>query len=141
VNAADQLRAVVSRLSDYRDLLPKLGEFVADTQRLNIEQSRTPSGVPYRPLAASTLKARGEGHPYGDKPLLDTTNMYQSIHFREIDASSVFAGPSIEQADYFPNVNQGTDRIPARTFIGLRPEDRPEIRDILSEWIVGQLAR
>jgi hypothetical protein len=137
LEAAEQVRGVVNRLSDFSALLPRLGELAMDSQKENIEESRSPEGVPFIPLAESTIAQRGSGHPYGDKPLLDTTNMYQSIHYEVRSADAVFAGPSMEQADYFPFVTSG--RRVARQFIGLRAEDRQEISDVVSEWIVEVL--
>lgn len=139
MDAVAAIEEVVAKLGDFSALLPRLGMLAMDTQKMNIEESRSPDGVTYRALAESTVKARGESHPYGDKPLLDTTNMYQSIHFVELDESSVFAGPSMTQADYFPFVNEGHKGIPARTFIGLRPDDREEIQSVVASWVMDQL--
>jgi len=138
-SAADAIEEIVTKLSDFSALLPRLGELAMDTQKMNIEESRSPEGVPFRVLAPSTLAARGPAHPYGDKPLLDTTNMYQSIHYEVRGEDEVFAGPSLAQADYFPFVNQGHAGVPARSFIGLRPEDRDEIRNTVASWVMGQL--
>lgn len=134
-NAATSLRALMAKLEDTSALMPKLGEHAMDSQKLNIEESRSPNGAPFKPLKNS----RRPGHPYGNKPLIDTSRMYQSIHYRVRSRSEVFSGPDLNAAPYFPRQNQGTGRIPARTFIGLRPEDANELRDLAAEWLAGVL--
>ena len=124
-DAAGQLRGMMTRLLNHSELLPKLGEMATVSQKGNIEESREPDGTPYPPLK----HVRPDG---SDHPLFDTGVMYDSIHW-EIDAvDSVFSGPSLSAAPYFPNQNQGAPgaHIPARVFIGLRAEDVTEAEDL-----------
>jgi phage gpG-like protein len=133
LTAAEQIQKVMEKLGDFTTLLPQFGALGMDSLKMNIEQGVDPSGVAFADLAPSTIAARGEGHPYGSKPLLDTTNMYQSIHFEVKDANTAWAGPSMEQADYFPFVTEGGANRPARQFIGFRGEDPEEMADLVAE--------
>ena len=134
-NAGGDLRAGMARLANLSATLDKLGDLAMNSQKKNIEESRSPEGDTYDELK----HPRRPGHPYGNKPLLDTTNMYQSMHYERRGDDAVFAGPSFVQAEYFPFVNQGRPRkgVPARTFIGIRSEDREEIRGITGAHVVA----
>jgi phage gpG-like protein len=146
-NGGDAMRATMQRLLNTRDLARKGGELLMDSQKKNIEESRMPDGEEFPPLKLERPNRRGapiadgwggdvvrysvREHPYAHKPLLDTTNMYQSIHYEVLDDHEAFAGPSLAQAPYFPHQNQGAPRrgIPARTFIGIRSEDVTSLED------------
>lgn len=132
-DAAGDLRASMVRLGSVDPLLEKLGDHAMNSMKKNIEESRSPEGVTFDELK----HPRRAGHPYGNKPLLDSTNMYQSIHYEKRGSAEVFAGPSFEQAEYFPFVNQGRPRkgVPPRTFIGVRSEDNDAFSTITAEHI------
>lgn len=126
------LRRQLERAADLSDLLQKSGTLAMDSMKKDIEESRTPAGDRYPDLKEATIRAKERHHSaYATHPLLDTTAMYQSIHFEVRGDHEVWAGPSLEDAPYFARQNQGAPRrgIPARTFIGLRPEDLTEIED------------
>jgi phage gpG-like protein len=123
-DAGAELRARIEKLNDFSALMPRLGELAVDSEKKDIDESRSPAGAPYPPLK----NPRG----ISEKPLFDTGTMYGSIHFEVGEGNEVFAGPSLAEAPYFPYQNQGTSRgIPARSFIGLREEDNASIVEIV----------
>ena len=142
----DALRRKIEQLMDTSNLMRSAGELLMDSEKKNIEESRMPDGTPFAPLkirrpaklgapipdgwSGHVVRYAPRPHPYGRKPLLDTTNMYQSIHYEILSDHEVFAGPSLSRAPYFPFQNQGTHRIPARTFIGVRNEDYSALEDL-----------
>jgi hypothetical protein len=135
-NVVAGLTRLMARLTDYSSLLPRLGTVAMDAQKKHIEDGRDINGETFEPLSEATVRQRGEGHPYGIRPLLDSTAMYQSIHFEERGTDSVFAGPSLIDAPYFPYVNQGAPKrgIPERTFVGLAEGDRMDLADAVESW-------
>jgi hypothetical protein len=137
-DGAGQLRAAVAKLTDYSALLPKLGALGVHAEQRHIEESHAPDGAPYPPLKHD----RPEGHAHGNHPLLDTTRMYQSIHFKVDAIDSVFSGPSLADAPYFPNQNQGAParHIPPRVFIGLGAEDITDAADVVLHHALKALA-
>jgi len=126
-NASMALTALVQRLSNTRPLVEKMTERSAASQQKNIDESHSPAGDAYPPLADSTKAGRGFGHPYGDLPLKDSGDMYGSIqaHAELQSETSGWAGPDEMVAPYFAYQNQGAPRagIPVRQFIGISADD------------------
>jgi hypothetical protein len=134
----DPIRQSMAKLSNFSGLLSDLGELAMNAEKRFIEESRSPDGSPYPPLKHD----RPEGHAHGNHPLLDTTAMYQSIHFAVDAIDSVFSGPSLSAAPYFPNQNQGAPAryIPPRVFIGLGVEDVTDATDIVLHHAMNALS-
>jgi len=132
-NAAGDLQRMFTRLADFSDVLPDLGRLAVESLRKNIDESRTPDGVPYPPLK----RPRPRGHNQDPKPLVDTGAMDGSIHFELRGTDAVFAGPSLDESPYFPIQNQGAIHrgVPPRTFIGVRAEDEDGIRSVIGKHI------
>jgi phage gpG-like protein len=157
-DGASSMRAKLGRLSDHRRLLPDGAKLILESMQSNILESRTPSGEPYPPLkhprptrlgagiadgwGGDIVRRKVEPHPYADKPLLDTTNMFQSLHFEILNENEALIGPSMAQAPYFPNQNQGAParNIPARTFIGIRVEDHATLEFVVVRHTLAALA-
>lgn len=133
--------------SDYGPVLERFGqEVLVMTQQVGVEKSEDISGAPFKPLKPATIKRkRKRGSPWPDKPLLDTSAMYQSIVYRVNLPDSVRSGPTARTKDGKPYplfVNMGTVRgIPPRTFIGLRKEHHKDVLVELGKWINMKLER
>jgi phage gpG-like protein len=124
----DNLRAIAKRLTNYAPLLEEFGKGLTASIRSNIDESRTPSGKPYPPLKYP----RPRGHNPSPKPLIDSGDMYRSIRHVVTPPDTVRAGASFDRAVW---QNRGTRTIPARTFVGLRSEDRNSLREQMKRFI------
>jgi hypothetical protein len=120
----------MDRLTDYSPLLPKLGRLGVDSEKRHIEESRCAgrhaiSAVEIRPAGGSSAwQPSASRHD-------DGCTSRSTLKVDAID--SVFSGPSLADAPYFPNQNQGAParHIPPRVFIGLGAEDVTDAADIV----------
>jgi hypothetical protein len=117
--AAAITRAVEAFTTRQRDLLEGWGRRVQMSIRRNIDERRTPDGNPWPafkdPLHASGFKGIRDG-----------------ISYQLMMPGAVAIG---DTTTYGKFQNDGTAHIPARTFIGIRPEDDAAMQDELTTFI------
>jgi phage virion morphogenesis protein len=97
VDAGPAQRALAALRAKAADLAPVFrgigADIVADAA-LRFRDSRDPYGVPWKPLAASTIRRRRKG---SSKPLLDTGRLRNSVSYRLI-GNGVEVGSNVEYA-------------------------------------------
>jgi hypothetical protein len=111
-------------------LVRALVDVDAEGQRRNIDQSRTPDGEAYEPLAPATIRAKQrKGYPFPSVPMKATLRMYNSIRGYVISDREGIAGPSLSnEAPY--SVYQNAKR----QFIGPSREDEPKYQAIIRDF-------
>jgi hypothetical protein len=136
----------IERLPD--ELAKQWGPKLVQWQQENIDRSQSPDGRPFLPLSPVTIARRTQdalsahraggrqerrsrfSHPYGTKPLIDTTAMYATMKWEFPGPGEVSGGATARTSRGFayPVAQQeGTGRIPARPWSGLRAENLVEL--------------
>ena len=97
------------------------------------DQSKSPGGAPWKPLAESTLKRRRSGKGRGPKakPLIDTARLRNSANTRALPRAIQF-GSNVE---YAAAQQFGTGRIPARPFLPVEPTGEFTQRGPAEAWL------
>lgn len=92
--ATDRLRVIVDRIEARRPFFEAVGLLLTDSARENFRKERGPDGMPWTPLAASTIKARKRRGKSAISILRDRGALVGSINFAATDVSvSVGATP------------------------------------------------
>ena len=127
------IEALRSRLTDPSPAFREIGASLVDEIRLGFTDSRSPYGVPWKPLSPATQSAN-KGRRRGGQPLLDTGKLRSSITFRLLGKQGVEVGTSDYEkkaaTHQFGSNNAWGRRIkvPARPFLPIRGQtaDLPE---------------
>lgn len=127
-NLEDSLRALAGRAVESRELLEPLAKRVRYTMQLNIIQSRTPDGDPYRPLK---LPIRKKVRTTELRPLLDSAKLINSFAYQFVSDQEVHIGDPTEYGIF---QNFGTRHVPSREFIGIRLEETEAMNAVVSNW-------
>lgn len=130
--AIQNLEGVEERL---RALPRWIAEYALEKTRANWLSGMSPKGVPWAPLAKSTIEARRKRNIQGIEPLLATRKMFNSLRLERGD--DYFQVVIDHPAEYH---QRGTSRMPARK---LAPEDvlpdswRRDIMEFVGEALDG----
>lgn len=130
---ADEVAQALNAFSQraMSDLSKTMGALVEGQtkRRINVEKT-APDGAPWPPLMASTVRKKGNaniliGKGGGGSGLLGSISYTAS-------ASEAIIGTNKE---YAPFLQEGTSRMPARTFLGISDENMVEIRKAVDAWV------
>lgn len=103
-------------------------------------QSKSPNGVPYKPLK----RKRPKGHNQRSGPLIDTGEMMMSLvgegpgHIEVYSQGQVRLGTSNFKAIFH---QEGTSKIPARPFVGFTPNMISAAADAAADFAMQALFR
>lgn len=123
-----------------RDLSPAMREIaghLADSAEENLQRQAAPDGVPWKPLAESTVADRRR-QGYGAGPILERSgDLFGSIH-ADHDRRSAVAGTNLvyaalQQFGGEPGMPPGAAAVPARPFLGVGEEHREMILESIRE--------
>lgn len=134
MNALEIIRRRNRALMDFDRVAGEVGKTAVAFQQDRIFHGRDVDGNRLKPLARSTRKARGPGHPYGVRPLLDTTRMAQGIVYDRLAPNRVKIGPTARTVGGFPYPvvhHVGTKFIPRRRIVGVSAVERREVETIV----------
>lgn len=132
---ARQLTRLAGRLQDLTSVMSSIGGLVEGSTRRRIaEEKTTPEGDPWKPLSARTIAAKTSrsGKTRGGI-LVDRGNLLKSIT-HEAAADSVIIGSVMLYARW---LQEGTQRMEARPFLGLSDKDYRDIDELLADWLNG----
>lgn len=122
------LETLLSKLKNPRPALVEIGRMLQGSTRDRLQKTKVgPDGKPWAPWALSTLLARTRKGNAGRGLLNDTGNLSRGITF-EVRGNTVTVGAQATYAQYLQN---GTDRMPARPFVGVSKQDEKFIDVIL----------
>jgi len=138
------LAEIQKKCQDLRPFFEAAGAYMMASVGRNFAEETEPSGKPWTPLAESTLQGRRKGGR-GAKILQDTGQHIRDTMGADATADRVRIGPATK---IIPQVHQyGTTRagrgnkttIPARPFLGFRPEDPEAIERLACDHLEGKL--
>lgn len=132
---ARQLTRLAGRFQGLTPVMASIGGLVEGSTRRRIAEEKTsPQGDPWAPLAARTIAAKTSrsGKVRGGL-LVDRGNLLRSIT-HEAAADSVIIGSVMLYARW---LQEGTQRMEARPFLGLSEQDYRDIDDLLGDWMAG----
>ncbi len=126
------LQKLLEALADPTPLLQTVGGILRDSTVNRIVNTKTsPDGEAWAPWAMSTMLARTKRGTSGTGLLYETGGLANSITF-EIQGNSVIVGSNSPVAPYLQN---GTDNMPARPFVGISQEDSDSIHSALADFL------
>ncbi|MBF0424325.1 MAG: phage virion morphogenesis protein [Magnetococcales bacterium] len=135
------LSRLLERGADLRPAMRGIAGVLAHDTEMAFDREASPAGVPWRPLAESTKKARVE-KKYPERPILQVTRLLvRSVHtdygvdYAMIGSSAVYA--AIHQLGGKAGRKQQVT-IPARPYLGLSPAGQEEILATLSRYLTAQ---
>lgn len=133
---------------DWAPIFKVIGQILASGTLLNFQQSRSPDGVPWKPLKRPRRRSRAMGRAdaakgEADKPLQDSgllkgsvTDVNSPDHFENYSGTLFTYGSNVE---YGPFHQWGAKYIPIREFLGLNDFILESVQSFLSEEIARQL--
>ncbi len=162
-DVARRLISASARMGDRGPLVRAMGVKLTQSMRKNILEQRSPDGVSYAPLKHS----RAPGHNPGTKVLFDSGRFYESISWQQTQPDAVTVG-SLGGLKYPGFLNTGTrpyvirpktakrlrlwggngwvfskqvnhPGIVARPWLGVRPGDLPEQRQLIEAFAQAAL--
>lgn len=136
-SALDGLLKVFDQLQA-PDAMRQIEEMAAGEMGRNFLGSHAPDGAAFAPLASP----RPAGRNPGTRPLIDTGELLASVisegpgHVSEVDGDSVKLGTTNWKAGFH---QYGTDRIPARPFIGVNETMADQAAQIVANDLFKQM--
>ena len=123
------LNDFVKQLNNPKDFLKEVGEIIVEDIKHRIVSTKLdPEDQPWAPWAESTRKARQNDGTAALGLLFQSGNLAQSINYRFTSKNNVQIGTSNKYAGY---LNDGTDNMPARPFMGLSKRSIAGIEELL----------
>jgi phage gpG-like protein len=124
------VRAAEKDLDDLERKAINLGPPLVEIGEMLVSSNRNTVGQEGR----DPLPWDAPAHDYGHPLLYDTGGLVESIHWVLADANTV----KIDDPLWYASFQElGTDRIPARHFMYVPPEDLKEIKNILAMHLFG----
>ena len=133
-------RALAGALAAGEDLTPameEIGSFLVNETLLRFEEGRAPDGTPWIPSKRVLLEGGQTLIGPGSGRLRDSQTYEAGPDFVEQGTNVVYA--AIHQFGGLPGMAPGPAAIPARPYLGLGPEDEPEILEILEAHLLDGL--
>ena len=132
----DALGKYAKKLSDNRDLLEELGEIIEEDIRHRIVKlKKDPDDKPWKPWAKATKKARQKRGTAALGLLFESGELADSITHKVTGKNKLQVGTSNPYAGY---LNEGTNNMPARPFIGISKRASKGIDEALKLYFGGK---
>jgi phage gpG-like protein len=126
------LDPITRRWARQRDFLEEVGATFAGIAIERIEKKKAgPDGVKWAPWASATRKARRKEGSAGTGLLLRTGALRDSITY-EVQGQKVSVKTDNPYAGYLQN---GTNKMPARPFLGFGRVEEREMQTIWKKWM------
>lgn len=125
----DALGKYAKKISDSRDLMEELGEIIEEDIRHRIVKlKKDPDDKPWKPWKKSTRKARQKKGNAALGLLFDSGELAASITHKVTAKNKLQVGTDNPYAGY---LNDGTNNMPARPFIGISKRAQKGIDEAL----------
>lgn len=125
---SSQIGDLAKKLEKPQDLLNSIGDYLVKTTQARIRTTKSsPDGAPWAPWAPSTYLARAKQGSLGGGLLYNTGSLFNSIS-HSVSGDKVEVGTSSPFAKY---LQMGTQRMPARPFLGISPADQEAITGLV----------
>lgn len=130
---ADSLRKFSGKLKNNNDLLTEVGEIlVEDIKQRIITSKKDTDEKPWKPWAKSTRQARERAGTAALGLLFNSGNLAHSIDYRITDKNKLKVGTNVKYAEY---LDEGTDKMPARPFMGISKRAQKGINEALKIYL------
>lgn len=131
----DSIKSLMNALNTLGSVKPALDE-IGKNQQANVAArimftKMSPEGKAWEPWAASTAKARGKRGTAGNGLLYESGGLAESIKYM-VSGEQVIISANAPYAGYLQN---GTQHMPARPFIGWSAQDKKEGAEIMMNHI------
>lgn len=128
------LEALLRKLANPRPALEKIGAMLQQSTRDRLEKTKlSPDGSKFAPWSLSTLIARRKKGNSALGILFDTGNLSRSIKYTATSTQVTV----IATAKYASFLQNGTEDMVARPFVGISRQDEARIGQILAEHLEG----
>ncbi len=123
------LEQLLKQLSDTRPALQAIGRMLVESTQERLQKTKTsPDGAKWAPWSLATLLGRQKKGNSALGLLFDSGSLSRSITY-EVTENQVTVGARAKYASF---LQDGTDKMPARPFVGISNEDERRIQDILT---------
>jgi phage virion morphogenesis protein len=128
VERTQYLKTLLDRIQNPQKALDQIGKkFVQSTRNRITNTKESPNGKPWAPWSLATLVGRLRRGTAGSGLLYETGNLADSIQSKVQGKTAVV----FSNAPYAGFLQAGTDRMPARPFIGVSASDLQLVEVIL----------
>ena len=126
------VQSVTQKWAKQREFLEELGASFVGLAVNRIEKTKAdPLGQKWAPWASSTARARRKEGTASTGLLLRSGGLRDSIEY-EVQGPKVVIRSTSKYAEYLQN---GTNRMPARPFLGTGVKEEKEMKNIWKRWI------
>lgn len=136
VNADDaklKLGKLVKQLKNPREMMREVSDIIVEDIKERIIHTKTdPQGKRWAPWAPSTAEARQKDGTVALGLLYKTGDLANSIVATMKGAKSFEVGSNAEYAKY---LQEGTDKMPARPFVGISKRAQKGIKEVISQYM------
>ena len=122
-----------TRVENPRALMQEIGDVIAeDIKNMITKRKMGPDDKPWAPWAPSTAKARKRKGNAGQGLLWDTGRLLRSIKAQVIGShNTVQIGTDVKYAGW---LNNGTEKMPARPFLGVSARAKKGINQVIESY-------
>lgn len=132
------IEGLLRRLKDPEPALRDISKLLKESTEKRITSTkRAPDGAPWAPWAPGTEAARNKKGNASRGLLYDSGELLRSITAR-VENGQAIVGTGVS---YAPFLQQGTNKMPARPFVGVSAEDQRDIQGILRRYLAEQVFR
>ncbi len=126
------IEPLVLKAREQKKMLNEIGPLLVAEVRNRLERKKSdPDGRRWQPWATSTAIARRREGTAGTGLLLRTGQLRDSINYK-VEGPKAVVFTKERYAQYLQN---GTNRMPARPFLGMGKVERQIVRDVWNKWI------
>lgn len=127
------VKKLVDQWANRGQFLQEVGQILLDSTRERITTSKTdPEGRAWKPWARSTALARSKDGSAARGLLYKSGNLLDSLEVRVIGDTKVSISTTIPYAQFLQN---GTNRMPPRRFLGTSKQDEQNIKAAWNKWL------
>lgn len=140
ITGLDEVQAYIEQVeratTDLEPALQEMGQYVLHGVNDNFSDEHSPDGTGWLALKPATVAIReGQGYP-GAHPILRRSGTLQDSIAITTTPRSVIVGTSVPYAGFQQTgYRNGSQRVPARTFLGLPPGGETALTSILMKRI------
>lgn len=132
----ERLQSMLRASADLEPVMKRFGEHLRRSSDDNFRAEQAPDGKPWKHLHPATLKSKRRRGKAGLKILSEGGNLRGNINYRTDRNSVTIGSPEPYAAIHQFGGKAGRGRaatIPARPFIGIGPDDRRELLQLLRD--------
>jgi phage gpG-like protein len=127
------VKKLVDQWQNKQEFLQEVGDMLLESTRERILTTKTdPMGRAWKPWARSTALARARDGSSARGLLYKSGNLVDSLQVRIDGGMKVSVSTNVPYAQFLQN---GTNRMPPRAFLGASKQDEKQIQAIWNRWM------